>query len=239
MPRARAERAYPRATVDAQQGLWMRDRPPPRRCKASITIFDPNGKINELEEALTLFFHSPQAHFQSVMCFARLDDEADAVEHAPPLCVAHDAVEEVDLSALARVVIAWRKSRDKQDRGNDETEDSDTIPLTILRPRRRVYIEIYRDPILARPADEADDVLSGRRCQREALEYTRQDNGRIKDDGGEEIRRGERKRGVDSSGVSCYLRLRLQQIRGVGQRLRGQRKRACSASSSAAFEAEA
>jgi hypothetical protein len=59
----------------------------------------------------------------------------------------------------------------------------------------------------------------GRGCQREALEYTRQDDGRMSEDGGGEIGRGER-RGEKRKVLTCYVRLRLQEIRGVWQRLR-------------------
>jgi coenzyme F420-reducing hydrogenase gamma subunit len=38
-----------------------------------------------------------------------VDDGADVIEYALRICVAHAAVEEVDLSERARVVIAWGK----------------------------------------------------------------------------------------------------------------------------------
>jgi hypothetical protein len=66
--------------------------------------------IARLRKTRTLI-HDAKHRYQVLVLVQRdsLDESADVVEHAPPLCVAHDAVEEVDLSELARVAIAWRK----------------------------------------------------------------------------------------------------------------------------------
>lgn len=63
------------------------------------------------------------------------DDDADLAEHASPVCVAHDAVEEIDLSELARVVIGTPL-------GLPHSDIHVTFHITCMSTRLRVSVRV-------------------------------------------------------------------------------------------------
>jgi hypothetical protein len=53
----------------------------------------------------------------------KLDNDADVVQHAPSACVAHDTVEKVDLSELARVEEVWVNNGQGGEGGRSREKD--------------------------------------------------------------------------------------------------------------------
>jgi hypothetical protein len=80
----------------------------PMRTKQAIT--SEQVLLSCLKKTRTLIYDAKLRYQVLVLRLRdRLDDDADVIQHALSGCVAQDAVEGVDLSDLARVVIACGK----------------------------------------------------------------------------------------------------------------------------------
>lgn len=71
-------------------------------------------------------------------------DDSNVFQRALSICISHDTIHEVDLTALARVVIASEQN-EKMTLFTDENQH------TILRSRYRVKIEIDTQTVFSRP----------------------------------------------------------------------------------------